>query len=149
MNMNDLNEAFQLINDFGGDFEGEKDIALIEKAESALNLKFPPSYRVFLKTLGCGDIEGLEFYGLIDDNFESSSVPNAIWLTLHERKASGLPDHLVLIYGLDDGTLYAVDTKTTGLDGENPIVRYGADGVAEKVADSFGSFLLSELKTVL
>ena len=147
--MNDLNEACQLISDFGGDFEGKKDITLIEKAESALNLKFPPSYRVFLKTLGCGDIEGLEFYGLIDDNFESSSVPNAIWLTLHERKTSDLPDHLVLIYGLDDGTFYAIDTKTTGLDGENPIVRYGADGVTEKIADSFGSFLLSELKTVL
>ncbi|CAG9001018.1 MAG: hypothetical protein CENE_03026 [Candidatus Celerinatantimonas neptuna] len=147
--MNDLNEAFQLISDFGGDFEGEKDIALIEKAELALNLKFPPSYRIFLKTLGCGDIEGLEFYGLIDGNFESSSVPNAIWLTLYERKASALPDHLVLIYGVDDGTFYAVDTKITGLNGENPIVRYRADGVTEKVADSFGSFLLSELKTIL
>ena len=35
----------------------------------------------------------------------------------------------MIIYGLDDGTFYAIDTKIIGSDGENPIVRYGADGM--------------------
>ena len=46
-------------------------------------------------------------------------------------------------------TYYAIDTNTTELNGENPIVSYKVDGGTEKVADNFGTFLLLELKTIL
>ena len=98
--------------------------------------------------LGCGDIEGLEFYGLIGDDFDSSSIPDAIWLTLNERK-SGLPSNLVLIYATGDGTYYALDTDQINSDGENPVVSYELNGSAEKIADNYGAFMLSELKTML
>jgi hypothetical protein len=149
MSNQDLEAAFELIDDNGGgDFEGQKDSALIEKAEVALGLRFPPTYRKFLAKLGCGDIEGLEFYGLIGDDFESSSVPDAIWLTLNERN-SGLPSNLVLIYATIDGGYYALDTAQINSDGENPVVSYRLNGSTEKIADDFGAFMLSELKTTL
>lgn len=36
-----------------------------------------------------GLVERHEDYGVIDDDFESSAVPNGIWLTLQERTDSG------------------------------------------------------------
>jgi len=148
MGFQHLNTAFDLINDYGGDFEGVKSPGLIDKAERALGLKFPPTYRKFLEVLGCGDIDGLEFYGVINDEFENSSIPNAIWLTLDERKA-GLPNNLILVYGAGDGTYYAIDTSQVDDEGESPVVAYSVDGKTEKISDDFGSFLLSELRTIL
>lgn len=149
MSNRDLDEAFELINEHGGgDFEGKKDFSLIEKAEAVLGLRFPPTYKKFLMELGCGDVEGLEFYGIIGVDFENSSVPDAIWLTLNERE-SGLPSSLIIIYATGDGTYYALDTDQVSADGENPVVSYGLNGRTEKIADDYGSFMLSELKTVL
>ncbi|MCH9609944.1 MAG: hypothetical protein S4CHLAM45_13300 [Chlamydiales bacterium] len=148
MSLQDLEKAFDLIEKNGGDFEGKKDNALIAKAEKALGLRLPPSYKKFLSSLGCGDIEGLEFYGLISSNFENSSVPDAIWLTLEERKF-GLPKSLVLVYTTGDGAYYGIDTSQVDSNGECPVVSYKMNGNMEKVADDYGAFLLSELKTVL
>jgi len=87
MSMEKYLSAVRLINNSGeGDFAGPKPDALIEKAEGALNLKFPPTYRRFLKEFGCGDVGGEEFYGIISDEFENSTIPNGIWLTLTERE---------------------------------------------------------------
>lgn len=148
MNIQDLNTAFELIEENGGDFEGEKDISLIEKAQSVLGVTFPPSYVEFLKSYGCGDIEGLEFYGVINDDFENSSVPDAIWVTLDERK-SGLPHNLVIVYAAGDGTYYALDTSKLDDNGECSVVSYESNGNLEVIADNYGSFLLDELKTVI
>lgn len=149
MSLQDLETAFDLIDgNGGGDFEGEKEQALISKAENILDLIFPPTYRKFLEMLGCGDIEGLEFYGLINDDFENSSIPDAVWLTLDERK-SGLPKKLVLIYAAGDGTYYALDTSQVDDNKECPVVSYEINGGIERIADDYGSFLLSELQTVL
>jgi len=148
MSLRDLQEAVDLIDKNGGDFEGEKDNALISKAENVLGVTFPPSYRKFLSTLGCGDIGGMEFYGLIGDDFENSGVPDAIWLTLEERK-SGLPENLILVYATGDGAYYAIDTSQVDPRGECAIVSYEADGTVNKIANDYGEFILSKLKSIL
>ena len=149
MSDQDLDTAFELIDvNGGGDFDGKKDSTLIEKAENALGLRFPPTYKRFLAELGCGDIEGLEFYGIIGEDFERSSVPDSIWLTLNERK-SGLPKNLILVCAVGDGTYYALDTSQVSSNEENPVVSYELNGSVKQVAADFGSFFLSELQTVL
>lgn len=149
MSLEDLQEALDLIDELGGDFEGEKSTSLLNKAEGALDLTFPPSYRTFLTTLGCGDIEGLEFFGLIGEDFENSGVPDAIWLTMEERKASGLPSYFVLVYARGDGVYYALDTSRSNNDGECPVVSYNGSGEYTEIANSYGEFLLSEIKTIM
>ena len=148
MSLRDLERAFELIQEHGGDFEGGKGSNLIERAEHALGVVFPPTYRKFLSTFGCGDIEGLEFYGIISGDFENSGVPDAIWLTINER-SSGLPEHLILIYATGDGAYYAIDTSQVDNNGECPIVSYDLNRSLKKVAEDYGSFLLAELQTVL
>jgi len=90
----------------------------------------------------------LEFYGLISNDFENSSIPDAVWLTLNERQ-SGLPHSLVLIFAVGDGGYYALDTSQVDKNYECPIISYELDGKTSKIADDYGSFMLSELKTVL
>ena len=144
-------EARELIGSTGGgDFEGAKPESLVAKAETALGLTFPPSYRRFLLEMGCGDINGMEVFGLINDNFEKSSVPNGIWLTLNERRAIGLHPAYVIIGDGGDGAYYALDTRQVDNAGEVPVVRLSIDGRhSEKVADSFGKYLLEAVRAVV
>ena len=71
----------------GGDFAGPRPEALVARAEAALGLRFPPSYRQFLLDLGAGDVGGFEVYGIIDDDFADARVPDAIALTLDAIRA--------------------------------------------------------------
>jgi hypothetical protein len=148
MSMNDLEQAFHLIEDnAGGDFEGPKPDHLIENAEATLGLSFPPTYREFLRRLGAGDIAGAEFYGVIKDDFIHSSVPDAIWLTLDERKNSNLPESLIIVADTGYGHYYAIDVSKKTATEESPIVEWSpGDNSSQVVADDFGAFLLQRLR---
>jgi antitoxin YobK len=133
----------------GGDFAGPKPESLVARAEAALGLRFPPSYRQFLLDLGAGDIGGFEVYGLIHDDFEDARVPDAIALTLDARR-SGLDRRYVLIGTLGDGSHDCLDTGHPDASGEAPVVQLSAeyeDPVT--LADSFGEYLLVEVQDAL
>lgn len=138
-----LMKAFNFIDESNGDFDGEKPQSLIEKAEKTLGLYFPRSYKAFLQKYGCGDADGVEFYGVINDDFENSSVPDAIWLTLEERK-TGLPNHLVIISSSGDGSYYALDTSKM-IGHECPVILVGIDGDETVTHENFASFVTSSL----
>lgn len=148
MSLADLKRAFKRIdaNEHEADFVGSRDEALVALAERTLGLRFPPTWRAFLARYGCGSIAGEEFYGLVDDDFVNSSVPDAIWLTLDQRRTTGLPETLVIVYGVGDGTYYALDCGARGKDGECPVVEwFSADrtppGSLKVVASDFGALL--------
>jgi antitoxin YobK len=127
------------------DFEGERSEQLVEQAEAALGRAFPPSYRAFVRELGAGDIGGEEFYGIVDEDFENSGVPDAIWLTLRHRGSSNLPDSMILVGDTGDGSYYALETARADAAGEAPVVVWtpGAwrpEDDHEQIAPSFGSF---------
>ena len=154
MSMNDLHKAFSIIeaNEANADFEGPKPKDLIDEAENALGLAFPPTFKEFLLRLGCGDIGGEEFYGVINSNFESSSVPDAIWLTLNERKVSNLPASLIIISPCGDGSFYAIDTENTDSASENPVILWTPGGVKQDspiIAADFGQFILNTIRRCL
>lgn len=150
MSLHDYQAAKLLIEKAGGDFDGPKPETLIGAAEQALELKFAPSYRRFLLELGCGNLKGLEIYGVINENFDRSCVPNGIWLTLHERLNLGLSTRYVLIGDDGDSGYYAIDTFMSNLSGENPVVKLAVDGrQSEQIADSFGSYLLEAVKAAI
>jgi len=73
------------------DFAGPRDPSLVAAAENALGVSFPPTYRRFVTELGAGGVDAHEFYGVIDENFNDSSIPDGIWLTLDDRQRFGLP----------------------------------------------------------
>lgn len=111
MSIEKVIKAIAIINQHedDADFEGIKDESLIELAEKKLGVEFPDSYRFFLKNLGCGDIAGQEFYGVIKDDFINSGVPDAIWLTLRERQRTNLPENYVIVSSTGDGDYILLD----------------------------------------
>jgi antitoxin YobK len=133
------------------DFVGERPDDLVTRAEQALGTGFPPSYRAFVSELGAGDIAGAEFYGVIDDDFESSGVPNGIWLTLQERTDSDLPPELIVVGDDGMGNYYALDSSRQDASGEYPLViwvpgssRPGDE--LETVAGDFGQFFREQVE---
>ncbi len=142
MSMNDLVQALEIITKAeGADFEGPKPEELVRRAEEALGVCFPPTYRRFLLRLGCGDIAGREFYGVLGEDFENSSVPDGIWLTLTERRTSNLPESLVLVGATGDGGYYAIDLSQKSERNESPIIEWWPMGKSSIVSEDFGQFL--------
>jgi len=151
MSLERYRRARELIASAGlGDFEGPKPESLVIRAEEALGLRFPPSYREFLLELGSGDVAGFEVYGLVDEDFIDSAVPDAVWLTLEERQSNGLDPRFVIIGALGDGTYDCLDTAHVDGTGEAPVVQLSADFEDPvKLADSFGEFFLGEVEAAL
>jgi antitoxin YobK len=124
MSLQDLYQAIQLINSYSetAHFDGPKPESLIVKAETALGLTLPTTYRLFLAQFGCGAIAGSEFYGVVDDDFVNSSVPDAIWLAVEERRYGNVPSCFVLIASTGDGGYCALDCSAPSANGEAPVV---------------------------
>ncbi|HKE48823.1 MAG TPA: SMI1/KNR4 family protein [Rhodanobacteraceae bacterium] len=147
--MADYERALTLIGAAGtNDFVGPRPEEWILAAEERLSLRFPPTYRRFLKELGSGGIRSEEFYGITRNNFDVGTVPNGIWLTLDERK-TGLPSCLVLVQDTGDGNWYAIDTSQANAQGESPVVFVDISGRPhETVAEDFGRFFLDRVSRV-
>jgi hypothetical protein len=127
-------------------FIGIRPDNLIELAETKLNLSFIGLYTDFLKNFGAGNFASQEIYGIIDDDFVNSSVPDAIWYTITEREEINLPNSLIVIYDTGMGELYCIDFNRVSKFGEPTIVSYipGIDNDMQKyevVANDFGDLL--------
>lgn len=130
------------------DFVGERSEELIIKAENALGLKFSKIYRDFVQRYGAGNFGSEEVYGVINDDFDNSSVPDATWVTLSERKECNLPRNLLVIYHTGGIELLCLDFNNLD-DKEEPKVVSFYPGFElnvqkyEVIANDFGDFLLN------
>lgn len=148
MNISILHQAFSIIEKHkaASDFYGENRDETIREAEKILNISFPNSYRIFLKTYGAGDISGCELYGIIGKFETPSSVPDMVWLTLQERNDGNLPKDCIVIYMDYDGLYYALDCSIVNKYSESPVVKVYDKNNYEVIFDDYGSFLLHTLK---
>jgi antitoxin YobK len=145
MSMRDLEEAFRLIdaNPAIADFDGPKSEQLVARAEAVLELTFPPTYRRFLRHLGVGGVIGSDLYGVVDEDFEHSGIPDAVWLTLEYRRTSKILASFVIISDADDGNYFAIDVSKKDAVGESPIVEWcPGNNLFGFAGDDFGTFLL-------
>jgi antitoxin YobK len=138
MPVSDYEEAAELIAEHRvlADFVGPRDEALVRAAEEALGVQFPPSYRRFLREFGAGSFGGQEIYGVIDADFEHSSIPDAVWNTLSLRRDEDIPADLVAIYATGDGEQLCVQSGSS----ETPILAIwpGSGDAPEVIASDFG-----------
>lgn len=151
MSMADLKLAAGIINANRGRglFAGPRDSALIAMAENALGGELPPTYREFVRRLGAGNFGSFEVYGVVDDHFENSAVPDGVWVTLKSRREADLPNDLVVIGTTGDGAYYCL--KLHEGQGESPVIIYQPGVPAERqspevVAQDFGEFFLSHVR---
>ena len=80
-------------------------------------------YQKFLKRYGCGGVGRLDLYGVINKDTVNSSVPDAIWLTIDERKVSNLHPELVIISGDGMGNDYCLNCVNVNKEGESSILK--------------------------
>ena len=103
---------------------GGVDEARITAAEDVLGVRFPDSYREFLRRFGRLNFGGSEFYGLeqhLLDVHQSSCVKNTLW----ERKMGDFPYSLVVIYNTGwEGEVFCLDTSQMSEDNECPVVNW-------------------------
>jgi antitoxin YobK len=136
----DYERAVALIDqhEHEADFAGPRPPELIERAEQAVGVRFPPTYRRFLLEYGAGNVGSTEIYGVVDHDFENSSAPDAIWHNLTSRR-----EGLFTFYAVGEGTEFCLDTTRTTPDGEMPVVAVTTSGATkEEVAPDFGSAFL-------
>jgi hypothetical protein len=130
-------------------FAGAKSLSLLEKMEEVIGYPFPPTYRAFLAEFGAGNFGAMEFFGVIDEDVEDSSVPDGVWYTLTERREVHLPEYLFVVGETGTGELYCLRLeKSYTEDAPVIIVNPGADPAhqeGELVASDFGSFLLDRV----
>lgn len=149
MSVETYQKAKQIIHDNEdlADFIGGRSNELIKLAEEKLGVKFTGLYLDYLQTLGAGNFGAQEIYGIINDNFENSSVPDAIWYTLTERKEINLPNNLLVIYDTGSDELFCLDFNQLDEIGEPKVVSFvpGIDLESQSyeiIANDFGDFLL-------
>lgn len=146
MSMLDYEKAAKLVieNPHLADFVGPRPKSLIEAAEQALSVHFPPTYRRFLVEFGAGGFGSEQIYGVVHENFEESCAPDGIWWTLQDRKNWQLPPSLIAIYDMGDGEVFYLDLATIE-EGEAPVIVYDAAYMPEEqsreiIANDFGEF---------
>lgn len=152
--MNTLQKALEIIEAKQDevDFIGEIDEQTIINTENKLQVKFPKSYREFLRNYGLGDIFGEEIYGL---GTEETGIPNMVWIT-KELREEELPHKFICIYFADDGEYFCLDCSQVknNNDDHAPVVSFISglplkDQPFEKIAGNFGDFLLELLNNSL
>ncbi len=149
MSVETYQKAKQIIqaNEDMADFIGERTNELIKLAEEKLGVKFTGLYLDYLQTFGAGNFGAQEIYGIINDDFENSSVPDAIWYTLTERNEINLPNNLLVIYDTGSDELFYLDFTQLDEKGEPKVVSFvpGIDLERQRyeiIAQDFGDFLL-------
>lgn len=131
-------------------FSGGVSEEVVNKAEETLEAIFPKSYRDFLLRFGAGNFGFVDIYGLIDDDFYNSGIPDAVWYTLQLREEVNLPKNLVVIHDTGGGELFCLDTSAPNVRVVAYAIGYDLEvQTYEIIANGFGEFLLNRVEFVL
>ncbi len=151
MSIQDYETAKRLIDAYQdkADFAGPQPESLVRAAEAKLGVEFPPLYRRFLLEYGVGGMGGFEIYGIIQEDFDHSGIPDAIWYSLQEQRDSNLPRGFVAICNSGDGEIICLDCED--LPTEPPVMVFEPGYPLEEqcwevVAEDFGEFFLGLVK---
>lgn len=100
---------------------GGCDEEVIARAEEALGVTFPPSYRLFVRELGTCEIAGEAFSGVWVRDSDPGTIYGSVRDTLDLRATSGLPPALIAVRPDGMGGHFVLDTAAPDADGEAPV----------------------------
>jgi SMI1-KNR4 cell-wall len=124
----------------------------IIETEERLNVSLPFSYKKFLSDYGTLSFRGSQFYGVPKLGLDAQSIPNVVFATYDLRSRDEVSSGMVNIKASGYGPNYVLDCAQTDQSGEAPVFEINELGYKhgmKKVAESFGEFLLSEVKMML
>lgn len=150
-----LNKALDLITkNFSADEmlkSGSKSDDSISKLENILQVKFPLSYKRFLKDIGFGGPNSLIVSGLRSEDSQEMIKTGIAYTILKHRKEFDLPNHIILLSDIGDGSYYALDLSQMNDNNECPVVIWPLNGyedtpVLEIAAPDFGIWFLEQVE---
>ncbi|MFJ2407214.1 SMI1/KNR4 family protein [Streptomyces xanthochromogenes] len=128
---------------------GACDSRLIEAAEHAMGLTFPPSYRRFVEEFGSLDIAAEDFLGV----YKTPAGGDTLWGSSRETldaRDSGMPLELIAVQQDGMGGIYVLDSSSPDSDGEYPVMIWEPWRTSmEFQGNSFGEFALSAVLRAL
>lgn len=118
--------------------------------ERGLDLKFPESYRQFLKTFGFLSFNGEEFYGVTPSGINAKSLPSVYFATLSSRELGDISGDMIKIKSSGYGPNICIDVsdESEGAVYEVPL-SYKRDKDKFKLSDSFHEFIYDEILRIV
>ena len=133
---NNLNKV-----DFAEFGSGVSDI-WIRKAESRLNVSFPPSYIWWMKNYSGGEINGEEVFSIYEIDFDEVVGGDIVYINELNRKNGFTNKDQLVIQENDQGEIYYFNLKERNNDGEYPVY---SDVTDLKYAENFLEFISKKI----
>ena len=127
--------------------------ASIEKVEAGLAVTLPDDYKQMLRDVGILMARGFEVDGIGRNGLDPSAPDNILGSVVKERAQGRISDTMVAIMSSGYGPVFVLDCADTARTGEAPVLLVPLEGHrspdVERVADSFGAFLLGEVRAAV
>jgi len=124
--------------------------ALIAEFEAALGVKFPVSYKLFLKKFGAMSFAGDTYYGITKSGVFATAVPSVLFATKTARDNGDADEAMIVVKSTGYGPIYSIDTSSCDAGGEAAVVitelSFKRSGEKIKVANSFEEFFCESVR---
>lgn len=123
----------------------------IDVAEELLGIRFPSSYREFLRRFGRVNYLSEEFFGL-EQHLLDLNQTSCVQYTLWERNSIDFPNSYIVIYNTGwEGEVFCLDTNKISKDNECPIVNWiggmkQSEQPLEVIADTYIDFIVNYIE---
>ncbi|MEP5339995.1 MAG: SMI1/KNR4 family protein [Algibacter sp.] len=135
----DKNKDIAEFAEFG---EGVSDVWL-QKAETRLRVKLPPSYVWWLKNYSGGEINGEEIFSIYEMDFDSVVGGDIVYINELNRKNGISNSEQLVIQENDMGETYYFKLDEVNEDGECPVY---LDITDAKYVDNFLEFIVKKIQ---
>lgn len=125
---------------------------IVDELERKLAVSLPEDYKQMVRDFGILGFQGFEIDGVGSGGVEAEGAPAVAWATLKRREKGLLSPTMVKIMSSGYGPEFVLDCAETPRTGEAPVHMVSLGGQQddmEKVADSFGEFLLNEVRAAV
>ena len=122
--------------------------AWIARAEAALGIRFPPSYRWWLENYGAGMLGDQSIFTILQMNFDEACGPDIVYQQLNNAvNGTRGPNALVVFEPESSDEIYYFDVSSPQGGGEYAVMREDLElGTIEQFAKSFDEFLLKQIQ---
>lgn len=125
-----------------------EDLAMLEQR---LGVRLPDSYRRMLLDFGILMVDSITISGVGNDGVVGMNSHNVVFATESSRKDGLITDTMIEIGVAGYGPFFFIDCAELDGNGEAPVYEAPANGVQngkDKLADSFGEYLLNEVRSI-
>ena len=150
MGTQEIEEAARLIHGHSdrAEFRGGASDHDIANAEEALGIKFPPSYRRFLESLGAGRFGDQTFFGVVGP--EGDHALDVVTRTRDQREHGNLPATHIIVGPYGREAFFGFDCADRRNNEECPVAEiprdYGDIQEPNFFELDFGSFMLARIR---